>query len=251
MKARNITKLKKKKNQKRTKDIKQQDLITVVLLCDSPGYRMKSYGPVSLITLGNKKLIDIQISTIKKVFKNFEIVICLGFDADKICKYVKSKYKNINIRIVENQLYNSSNSCESLRLSLNNICNNQVIICDGNLLINSLSLSLVNKNESCVLVEKNPCETLEIGLNIDNNIAQHFSFGAKYTWSEIIFLHGQDIIECLRRIVSSYESKTRFIFESINELIDMNYNIKSIYNDYRITKINNIKTYHSIKDTII
>lgn len=242
-----------KKTKKQSKNLKakqQSELITIILLCDSPGYRMKSYGPISLININDLKLIDIQISAIKQVFSNFELIVCLGFDSDKVTKYIRSKYANLNIRFIENQLYNSSNSCESLRLSLNNTFNNKILICDGNLLLNNKCLSNIDIKTSCALIEKNPCETLEIGLNTDaNNKIQHFCFGATKIWSEILFLCGEEIIESLRRIIVSYESKTRFIFEALNELINMKYSVNCITNNSKILKINNIKTYHNIKDS--
>lgn len=238
----------KKSNKKGNIIHKNSELISVVLLCDSPGYRMKSYGPISLVEINNKKLIDIQITAIKETFPNFELIVCLGFDSEKVYRYIRSKYDNINIRFVENQLYNSSNSCESLRLSLNNLSNKRVLICDGNLLLNTKCLSCVDTNHSCVLVEKQQCETLEISLNADeNNIVQHFSFGANKTWSEILFLYGSDNIEHLRRIIVDNDNKTRFAFEAINEFIGTKNPIKCITNHQKIVKINNIKTYHNIK----
>jgi NDP-sugar pyrophosphorylase family protein len=240
----------KKKNNINNKKIKPPNdpFVSVVLLCDSAGYRMKSYGPISLINIGSKRLIDIQISAIQSAFKNFELIICLGFDSEKVCKYLKTKYHDLNIRIIENQLYNSSNSCESLRLSLNNISNDKVLICDGNLLITSKSLKLINTDHCCILIEKDACQTMEIGINLDNNLVQHFSFGAKDIWSEILFLHGRDTIESLRQIAVNYDSKTRFMFEALNELIIHNHTIHPIMNEHQIIKINNIKTYHTIKE---
>ena len=119
------------------------ELVTVILLCDSPGYRMKSYGPLPLIGISDKKLIDIQINAIQQTFLNNEIILCVGFDAEKICKYIRTSHSKSNIRIVENQLFNSCNSCESTRIALNNTLNDKVLICDGNLLLNSKSLSLI------------------------------------------------------------------------------------------------------------
>lgn len=234
---------------KSIKNNKQSELISVVLVCDSPGYRMKSYGPLSLVSIKNLKLIDHQIQAIINTFENYEIVLCLGFDSEKVCRYIRSKYKSKNIRIVENQLYNSSNSCESLRISLNNILNNKIIVCDGNLLLNKKSLNIINTNISCALFEKKPTENLEVGFNKDdfNNI-QYFSYGAKYIWSEICFLNGEAIIEDLRKILTSYDSKTRFIFEAINELIKMRYEFKAIQNQHPIIKLNNIKTYNNFKE---
>jgi NDP-sugar pyrophosphorylase family protein len=237
-----ITSPKAKRNDKQ-----RNDLITIILLCDSPGYRMKSYGPTSLITISESKLIDIQIEAISKSFKHYEIIICVGFDAEKISKYVRNKYWNLNIRIVENQLYNNSNSCESARLALNNTVNDQVLLCDGNLLINSSTLSLINDCESTVIIENNPCANLEVGVNFDEkNEAQYFSFGASNIWSEILYLNNKEIIETLRRIMCGTDYKNKFIFEALNELIKTRHRLKCVKNDNSIKKINNVKTYHAI-----
>jgi hypothetical protein len=208
---------------------------------------MKSYGPVPLIQIDKHKLIDLQIRAIQQAIPNFEIVICVGFDAEKTCKYIRNKYKHLNIRIVENQIFAQSNSNESTRLSLNNTLNNKILICDGHLLLNSKSLSLIHTDHTCVLIEKNPCENMDVGINInENNEAQYFSFGAYRTWSEIIFFSHDSHIELFRKILST-QGKTKFIFESINEALKNNVLIKCIDNKYPIKKISNIKTYHLVK----
>lgn len=223
-------------------------LMSVILLCDAPGYRMRSYGPTPLITIDNNKLIDLQINFIQQQFSKFEIIMCVGFDSDKISKYIRSKYSHINIRLVENQLFNNCNSCESVRVAINNTFNDKIVICDGSLLINANILSLVDKDHSAVIAETTPCSNLEIGINIDeNNYVQHFSYGASNVWSEIIFLQNNDIIENFRKILSSSEYKNKFIFEALNELIKTKFKLKCYFNDNPIKKINNIKTYHSIK----
>lgn len=230
--------------------VKSTDLISIILLCDSPGYRMKSYGPTSLISINGKKLIDLQIELINKTFNNNEIIICAGFEIDRIIKYIKTKHKKSNIRVVENQLYNNSNSCESLRIAINNTFNNKILICDGNLLLNNKCLSLIDIRYSCALIEKSPSGNLEIGVNIDhqNNI-QHFSYGAHHIWSEILFMHNDDIIDECRKIIQSIDYKNKFIFEALNELIINKYNIKAISNTNTLQKINDIKTYHTLKGT--
>lgn len=227
---------------------KSTDLISIVLLCDSPGYRMKSYGPTPLISINGKKLIDLQIEIINKTFNNNEIIVCAGFEIDRIVKYIKSKHRNSNIRIVENQLYNNSNSCEALRISINNTFNDKILICDGSLLINYKCLSLIDTNSCCALIEKTPSNNLEIGVNVDeNNSVQHFSYGAHSIWSEIFFMNNENIIDECRKIIQSIDYKNKFIFEAINELIINKHKIKAIQNKNSIEKINDIKTYHAIK----
>jgi hypothetical protein len=223
------------------------DLVSIILMCDSPGYRMKSYGPTSLVTIANKKLIDIQIEAIKQSFINFEIIMCVGFDAEKICKYIRAKYSKMNIRLVENQLFKNSNSCEAARLALNNTNNDKVLLCDGNLLLNTDLLSMIYNVESCVFTESNPCVNLEVGLNIDEkNEVQYFSFGAYRIWSEIVFFNNSEIIESFRRIISTGDYKNKFIFEALNELIKTKHKLQCLINNKSIKKINNIKTYHSM-----
>jgi choline kinase len=229
---------------------KSTDLISIVLLCDSPGYRMKSYGPTSLISINGKKLIDLQIEIINRTFSNNEIIICAGFEIDRIIKYIKSKHRNSNIRIVENQLYNNSNSCEALRIAINNTFNDKVLIFDGSLLINHKCLSLIDTNTCCILIEKTPSNNLDVGVNVDENSnVQHFSYGAHNIWSEIWFMNNENIIDECRKIVQSIDYKNKFIFEAINELLISKYNIKAIQNKNTIEKINDIKTYHAMKGT--
>lgn len=244
-----MTKVRVKK--KKTQEIRtvKEDLITVIILCDLPGYRMKSYGPTSLIKINKKLLIDIQIECIKKCFTNCEIILCVGFDADKIVKHVRNKYSTYNIRVVENQIFSTCNSCEGIRIALNNTMNKKILVLDGSLLINKKALSLIDTECNCAIVEQNQSENLEIGININSNhIAEHFSFGAYTTWSELLYLNGENAIESLRRFLNHQDSKKKFVFEALNDLIKNNIEIKCIENKCPIYKINNIKTYHTIKD---
>ena len=104
---------------------KISDFVTFIILCDIPGYRMKSYGPSCLLQIGNHRLIDLQLKNIQSLFENYEIILCIGFDAELTIKYIRQKHNDQNIRIIENQLYEKYNSCESLRLSLNNTNNSK------------------------------------------------------------------------------------------------------------------------------
>lgn len=239
----------KKRTDRTDKD--KQELYTFVILADSPGYRMKSYGPSSLISFNRKKLIDIQIQSITTTFTNFEIILCCGFDIDKVYRHIKTNYSHINIRIVENQIYNNSNSCESARIAINNTNNNKIFIIDGNLMLNNVVFDTIETKESYVYAEKYACENLHVGINVnEHNNVEHFSYGAYLTWSEILFLHNKDIIESFRKVINNIDFKNKFIFEALNELIKQDYIIKYIVNENKIRKVNNIKTYHEIKEKV-
>jgi NDP-sugar pyrophosphorylase family protein len=245
--------MKKKKTKTKTRQrkvkIESDKLVSVIILSDNPGYRMKSYGAIPLITINEKPLIDLQIEAIKKTFKLYEIILCVGFDADKISKYIVQKHKKINIRIVENQLFNQSNSCESIRLALNNTLNDNLLIIDGSLLFNYKTTKMIDLDSNSILTQQYASENLQIGVNIDdNNLAQHFSFGAYKTWSEMIFLNNELYINQIKKFVSNSDNRKKFFFESLNDLLKNKLSIKVIENKNPIYKIDNIKTYHHIKE---
>lgn len=234
----------------KAKKIENKSVYTFILLSDTPGYRMKSYGPTPLISFNRQRLIDIQIKSILSEFSNVEIIVCCGFDVDKVHKHIKNNYGNLNIRIVENQLYNNSNTCESARLSLNNTINNKVYIIDGNLLL-SPDLFKNRINESYVYIEETSCENLEVGININENDAiEYFSYGGCKPWSEILYLDSKENIEIFKKIISNIDFKNRFIFEALNEFIKIKDNLKYVVNSNPIRKINNIKTYHSMREKV-
>jgi len=225
---------------------------SIILLCDTPGYRMKSYGPSSLLQLkNNKKLLDTQIESIQKHFANFEIILCCGFDTDKICKYIRSEYKTLNIRIVENQIFNQTNSCESIRLALNNTNNDKVFICDGSIYFTPDLFKQYDSKVSSVFIETKDKDGFEIGLNTNElNRVEHFSFGAKYIWSEIVYLSNHDIIDGLRKLLSNTEYKNKFIFEALNDLLQTKFDLVAIKNKSKLQKINNIKVYHHFRNRL-
>ena len=226
-----------------------EDLVTVILLSENSGYRMKSYGPTPLLRLGGTTLLDTQISAIKSVFRNFELILCCGFDSEKIVKHVRDKYNKDNIRIVENQVYQNSNGCESARLCLNNTVNDKILLCDGSLMINKELLSLINPECSHIISSTGASKNLEVGFtaNARGNV-ENFSYGIENTWSESVFLNNEEVIESFRGIVSAVDYKNKFIFEALNQLANTKHQIKVVqHEDGALIKINNIKTYHAVR----
>lgn len=227
--------------------------MTIVLVCDKPAHRMKSYGPTPLIQLNKKKqkLIDQQIEIIKHAFEKFEIIMCCGSDSYKIATYVYRKHTDIDIRVIENQIYDKTNSCESLRIALNNTGNKNILVMSGYTKINKGLFRNFHFHDSHVIATKVFAKGFDVGLNVNSlSDAEHFSFGATLCWLETIYLKGEQIVEKLMKIISQEEYKKKFIFESLNTLIQEDNHIKTkIISNKRILKIDNISIYNSlIKD---
>lgn len=227
-------------------DNNNEDLTSFIIIADSPNPRMRSYGPISLLNINNTKLIDLQIKEISKYFKNYEIILCTGFESDKIARYIKNKHKDVNIRTVENQNYENTNSCETLRLALNNINNDSIFIIDGNLIFDGKIL-LKEIKKSYVLFENNN-DTLEVGINVnENGYTEHVGFGASSYWSEILFINEQSVINTFSKHLSTGCFKKKFIFEALNTLINNKVNILALKNNKSVYKIQGVKYYHEIK----
>jgi len=237
------------RNQKRfitspkQQEIVNQDFVSIVLLAENSGHRMKSYGPMPLLSIGGKTVLEKQIDIIKSCFLDFEILLCCGFESLKIATYVKETFSNINIRIVENQIYNNSNSCESVRLCLNNTMNDKILIYNMDLMLDPIHLRKFDFSTSAVLTQANDNNNnMEIGVTHNFNTLENISIGIKSDrWTEVSFLSGKPIIESLQSILSCIEYKNKFIFEGLIELIKL-HKLKTIdVSEVPIYKISNTK----------
>lgn len=215
---------------------------TVILLSENHGHRMKSYGPVSMLKIGSETLLEKQVKAIKSVLKNFEIILCCGFETQKTVMYVKTRFPNLPIRVVENQLHYNSNCAESARLCLNNTMNNRILFCNGGILLRADQLAAVEFNKTSIVTqENNYSANLEVGVIESNHYLENLSFGIKNRyWCEIFYLHSTAHVQEFYNIVSNPDFKNRFMFEAINDFIKR-YPVNVVTSN-KVTRIDNIKT---------
>lgn len=224
--------------------------VSFVLLAENHGYRMKSYGPISLVKVGTKTLIEKQVEAIKSVFTNFEIIICSGFETSKIYNFIRSRFGNSeNIRIVENQVYFHSNCCESIRLCLNNVTNPNIVICGGGVLLTPEYLQSINLREPSMLFQEDESEEFDIGVIENNGKLENLSLAvSSKTWTELTYITGDSLIQSFYNIVSNPEYKNKFLFEAMNswsgrKRVSL---VKNIGDP--IVKINTIKTLKRVNE---
>lgn len=219
--------------------------VSFVLLAENHGYRMKSYGPISLVKIGNKTLIEHQIDAIRSSFIDFELIICAGFETGKIYNFVKKQFgQSVKIRIVENQVYYHSNCCESTRLCLNNVMNSNIVLCGGGVLLTPDYLKALNlKTCSTLYQESRENDGFGIGVIENEDRLQNLSLAVSdKIWTELTYLTGENIIQSFYNVVSNPEYKNKFLFEALNQWSGRK-QIKTIENQGSpIVKINTIKT---------
>ena len=221
------------------------DFVTIIILGENHGYRMKSYGPLPLIKIHNKTLIERQVESIKATFSNFEIILCVGFEATKTINFIKHKFPRVNIRTVENQVHFNSNCCESARLCINNTVNNRIIICGGGVLVLPSQLQMFNINQTSVIAQSQLDDSnFEIGVIQHNKKLEKLSLGIKHKyWTELMCISTSSMIDSFSTILSNPDYKNKFIFEAINDLSEKtNIKVQDNTSNKPIVKIDNIKT---------
>lgn len=218
---------------------KYKEFVTIVLIYNARHYTKKSVDNIYMEKFGRYRLIDNQISSIDKIFREYEIIISVSSPASDLNYHIKSKHGDKNIRIVEN-LNRDSNSCEDIRLCLHNSHNSKIMLVDGRIVLDSKLLSRLDFSESFAIISDQKNNSLEIGANVSSGDVCFFCYGARHAWAEIVFLSGYNTLLDLERIVSKEEYKNRFLFEAINVLIDK-HKIKAKRKKTAITKIKNLK----------
>lgn len=193
-------------------------MYTIILFSESHGYRMKNHGAVQLTKINGKHLIDLQINAIRSKFNNFNIILSCGFESGRIWKYIRSKYTNLDISLIENPLYKTTNSCESVRLAMMNTRCSNVLICASSNVIENKHLCQINLEKTSILCQdsKNNKSDLKVYNTLDGRVKIDFGVG-DLSWSEIIYLDGEKNTNEFFSIIDNEEYKNKFVFEAINK----------------------------------
>jgi len=230
-----ITSKSKKKNRKKRK-------ITVILVYHSFIPKMKSYGNAAFIPIGksSQKVIDYQIHSIQQAIEDFEIIIASGYDSKRIRKYVYSKYKNVDIRCVENINYENSGICESIRLAINNTKNKRTLIINGNYIVRPKDLEGLLREKKHIVTSSDGTLDIKVNLNKETKTIEHMSFGSLGDgWCEILNMEESSINDEFNKIINSGNFNNKIFYEVINHMIKKGIKILPYQGGESITKLSN------------
>lgn len=194
-----------------------KDGISVALLSAGNGSRIKSYEPRSLLKIKGSYLLEHQIKTINASLESPEIITVVGCHANRVIKKVRGKS-----RFVENQIHETTNSSESLRLAFNNSTNFNFLFMHGDLHFNTKTLDVPFEKSFVIVDNQNRFKDSEVGLTKNQERLSILSYGLPEKWAQIAFVTGNEY-EILRSIFNKYEAqdKKRLSFEIINTIIEM------------------------------
>lgn len=196
-------------------------LVSIIILADRI-YKNKKHNNTSyLSTIKNKCLIDIQLSYILEHFNNVEIIISINSNQYDLLGHIQENHSAKNIRFIENCSTNDTNDAESLRLCLNNISNDRIIVIKGGTIFPLHNLSDIDLSKSGIII--GPLDQrFEVGVisNEKQNL-DHLGFGLNNSWMEIFWINNINSINTLRSILSHKNYKKKFIFEALNDLVEI------------------------------
>jgi len=189
--------------------------ITIIILAANIGYGMKSYGPKSLLNINqHETLLEYQLNLLQTSFPNSDIIVVVGFLADRLIKRCPP-----GIRIVENQLFETTSEVEQTRLALNCTLTDKVLIIKDNIVFNEETLYCIIKEQGCLIYDsKNQIDTFNIGLTVVGNYATTFAYEIENKWCHIAYLTKKEI-QILRTICNKRERAKMYLHEALNLLL--------------------------------
>src|SRR3982751_246557 len=90
--------------------------LSIVIPAAGVGRRMKSFGPKSLIELGDgQTVLSRQLHILRSTYPTADIVLVLGHEADRIIRSLPSAS---GIKVVENENHSETNVARSLAMGI-------------------------------------------------------------------------------------------------------------------------------------
>lgn len=219
---------------KKSKDEILSQKIEVAILCASIPFGMINYGPKSILSYNKSTVIENQIKIVRNCIPNADIIICGGFQLNKLKEYIPE-----NCRIVENQLYDEALEAEQIRLVINNcLTKNLLIIMPDIIFTEEVIDKVIEENKSCI-VYNDSLPKDEIGIINKDGYVLNFSYSFAKKWSYIAYFKDNEF-DLLKNSVQITTRKKWMSFECIKDTIKSGAKYKPVYG--------NVNRIYSYKD---
>jgi choline kinase len=215
-------------------------LVDIIILGAKPIKGMKSLGAFSNIKINKyQNILDSQVYNLKKKLNVNNIIYVGGFQSSKI-------YESKNINIIENNQYDIKNNAFSLKLALQHIESDYVLILFNKILFSHKIFNRFDYDSSTVFINDNDSNTYNIGCILnDNDSIENLFYNLPNKTCGIYGLAKSEL-----DILKSIDINDNFfIFEVINEIISSGGEFRSKYieNPKNIIHIENNNTLKKIK----
>lgn len=222
---------------------KNQPAVQVIILAAGAGARTRSYEPRCLLKYNGKSLLDHQLLAIQSNLLKYEVSIVAGIEANKIIKKIDK-----SVRFIENQMHESSNNGESLRLGINNSLLDNILFFHGDLVFYEKIFSNVDFSKSFILVDSSgQILEKEVGITSVNDKLTVMSYDLPVKWCQIAYFNKNET-EILRKLLVKQDFETRHLltFEIINKMLELGADIECVdINTNFIKEIDSLKDINS------
>lgn len=213
--------------------------MNIIIIGDKYQKGMKSKGCQATIPFQKHTMLEHQYMVLKKFFPFSRITYINGYDNKHLSSFIKTK--KLDIRLIDNPLYSSTNNAYSLYLASNLLVQKSIILFGHTILTNKCFDKLKTNNQSKILVNKMnlPHNTGELGCVIQNDKVENISFDLPNPILDIYYLT-KDHAEQLKNIIDDSKKHNNFIFEIINILIDSGMHISPFFVSQKYNSIRDL-----------
>lgn len=185
------------------------------ILCGAhPAHDTKSNGSKLLYKYNNSQVLEYQLDLINTVCENPEIIVTTGIDHKDFVKHERKS----EFVIVENQMYEFSNSAEDLRLGLLALRSPHVILLDSAIIptIETMKYLLTGREMSSKIFTKKLNDDY-IGAVAGEKYLDKLSFHSPHKLTGMYFINTNDINRILKKSIGKNYAKNKFAFELLQD----------------------------------
>jgi len=179
--------------------------------------------PKCLLQINNQSIIDYQI---KGLIKNniTEIIIVIGFKAQKLTNYLQKKYSSINFTFIKNNNFQNTNAAYSLHLTKKYLNDDIIYLNSDSLFDKEILKKVVNSKTSTTAIQRVAWDEEEVNVIVDNNlkileigkhISKELNYGEFIGVTKMSKSFNQELIKVLEGFVENEELK-KFAADAIN-----------------------------------
>lgn len=190
--------------------------LTIVIPAAGLGRRMKSYGPKALIEVAPRQtLIGRQLWILREHFPRAELVVVVGFEAEKVARTLPAW-----VRVVKNEQYEVTNVARSVEMGLRVSRSERVLVVYGDLVFSPGTFAGLPMGESFALLDtQGQLRELEVGCTVVDGEVTYLSYGLPTKWAQIMLLTGRELA-LFRRLALPNAKRKHFGYEILNEVLE-------------------------------
>jgi choline kinase len=126
--------------------------------------------PKCLLKAGDKNILEL---TIDNIIANEikEIIIVTGYLEQQIKDFVATKYPNLNVSYIYNEVFSSTNNIYSLWLTKDLLLDDEMLLMDSDIIFDKKIIAelLTSGYDSCLALKRHNVQDEEIKVKVDDN----------------------------------------------------------------------------------